>query len=116
MDRSLGERALRTLPGLVLVALAVTLGIAFGYLRALVGLVIAAAIMWLGVSYFRAAGEVPPDPEAADVSSSELKYVCSVCGLELKVEVATTDRAPTHCRESMELVRAEPGTPPLRPV
>ena len=116
MDKDLGGRILRTLPGLVLLALVITLGIAFGYLRALAALVFGGVILWLGLSYFRAAGEVPPDPETADVSSSELKYVCTVCGLELKVEVATTDRAPTHCRESMVLVRAEDVPPPLRPV
>jgi hypothetical protein len=115
VDRGFLARAVRTLPALVLLALVVTLGIAFGYVRVLVAFLIGAAILWLGVSYFRAAGDVPPDPETADVSSSELKYVCSMCGLELKVEVATTDRAPTHCRESMVLVGAGDG-PPLRPV
>jgi hypothetical protein len=112
----LGGRVLRALPGLVLVALAVVLGTAFGYLRTLVAFALGGAVLWLGVSYFRAAGEVPPDPETADVSSSELRYVCTMCGLELKVEVATTDRAPTHCREPMVLVRPGESPPPLRPV
>ena len=104
------------MPALVLVALAVTLGMAFGYLRTLIAFLIGGTVLWLGLSYFRAAGEVPPEPETADVSSSELRYVCTMCGLELKVEVATTDRAPTHCRESMVLVRAGDVPPPLRPV
>jgi hypothetical protein len=116
VDRGLAGRLLRTLPPLVLLTAVVMLGIRFGYVRALAALVFGGFVLWLGVSYFRAAGEVPPDPETADVSSSELKYVCSVCGLELKVEVATTDRAPTHCRESMILTRAGDGAPPLRPV
>lgn len=107
---------LRALPGLTLLVVGVLLGIAFGYVRALVALVFAAAILWLGLSYFRAAGDVPPEPEAEDVSEAALKYVCSVCGLELKVEVATTDRAPTHCREAMVLVRSGEAPPPLRPV
>ena len=115
-DKGLAVRALRLLPGLVLIALAVMLGIAYGYLRAGVAFMLGGAVLWLGVSYFRAAGEVPPDPETADVSSSDLKYVCTMCGLELKVEVATTDRAPTHCRESMVLVGSGDGSPPLRPV
>jgi hypothetical protein len=114
--RGLGERLLRLLPAVVLIALAVTLGIGFGYLRTFVAFLLGGVVLWLGVSYFRAAGEVPPDPETADVSSSELRYVCTMCGLELKVEVATTDRAPTHCRESMVLVRAGDNPPPLRPV
>jgi hypothetical protein len=111
----LAAKALRMLPGLVLVAVAVTLGMAFGYLRVLVAFLLGGTLLWLGLSYFRAAGEVPPDPETADVASFALKYVCTMCGLELRVEVATTDRAPSHCREPMVLVRADDG-PPLRPV
>jgi hypothetical protein len=87
----------------------------FGYLRAGVAVVLFLAIAWLGLSYFRAAGEVPPEPEAENVSKSELHYVCTMCGLELKVEVSTTGRAPTHCREPMVLVSSE-KKPPLRPV
>lgn len=109
------RRVLRLVPGLALLAVAVMLGIAFGYVRALVAFVFAGFVLWLGTSYFRAAGEVPPEPDAEDVSSSELKYVCTVCGLELRVEVATTDRAPRHCREAMVLVN-EGSTPPLRPI
>ena len=111
-----GVRLLRLLPPAVLIAVAVTLGMAFGYLRTLVAFVFGGVILWIGVSYFRAAGEVPPDPETADVSSSALKYVCTMCGLELRVEVATTDRAPTHCREPMVLFRSEESPPPLHPV
>ncbi|MFN2594402.1 MAG: hypothetical protein ABR579_05890 [Actinomycetota bacterium] len=96
-------------------ALLIALAHYFGYLRAAVAVVLFLAIAWLGLSYFRAAGEVPPDPEAENVSSSELHYVCTMCGLELKVEVSTTGRAPTHCREPMVLVSSE-GKPPLRPV
>jgi hypothetical protein len=112
----LAVRLLRIVPGLALVAVGILLGVAFGYLRALVAIAFGAVILWLGTSYFRAAGEVPPEPAAEDVSSSSLKYVCSVCGLELKVEVATTDRAPTHCREAMVLVRETDARPPLRPI
>jgi hypothetical protein len=110
------RRVLRLLPGLALLVAAIMLGIAFGYLRALVALVFAAFVLWLGTSYFKAAGEVPPEPDAEDVSTSALKYVCTVCGLELRVEVATTDRAPRHCREAMVLVREGHAPPPLRPI
>lgn len=109
-------RIARVAPPLVLVALVVTLGTAFGYVRTLIAFVLGGFVLWLGVSYFRAAGEVPPEPETADVSGAQLRYVCTMCGLELKVEVATTDRAPTHCREPMVLVRAGERLPPLRPV
>lgn len=102
-------------PILAVAVLIVLLGRPFGYLRAGVALAMAAAILWLGFSYFRSAGEVPPDPEVEDVSDTSLRYVCTMCGLELKVEVAASDRAPTHCREKMVLVGG-PGRPPLKPV
>ena len=54
--------------------------------------------------------------ETEDVSEEGLRYVCRMCGLELKVETATTDRAPTHCREKMELINVGGSPPPLRPV
>lgn len=90
-------------------------GATYGYGRTVAGLVMGIAILWVGVAYFRSAGDVPPEEDPADVSASELRYVCTMCGLELKIEVATTDRAPTHCREPMVLVGAT-GRPKLRPV
>jgi K+-transporting ATPase A subunit len=102
-------------PALVVLALVIALGRPFGYLRAGVALAMAAAILYVGLSYFRSAGEVPPDPEVEDVSDNSLRYVCTMCGLELKVEVAASDRAPSHCREKMVLVHGG-GRPPLKPV
>jgi hypothetical protein len=96
--------------------LLVLLGEFFGYGRAAIALGMAAGIIYLGFSYFSAAGQVPPDPEEEDVSEEGLMYVCRMCGLELRVETATSDRAPTHCREKMELVNVATGAPPLRPV
>lgn len=102
-------------PALVVVVLIVLLGGPFGYVRAAVALAMAGAILYVGLSYFRSAGEVPPDPEVEDVSDNSLRYVCTMCGLELKVEVAASDRAPSHCREKMVLVHGG-GRPPLKPV
>jgi len=96
--------------------LLLVLGYFYGFGRAAVALAIAATIVYLGFSYFSAAGSVPPDIESEDVSEEGLRYVCRMCGLELKVETATTDRAPSHCREKMELVNVVPKPPPLRPV
>ena len=96
--------------------LLVVLGYFFGFGRAAIALLIAAGILYLGVSYFGAAASVPPDVEEEDVSDQGLRYVCRMCGLELKVETATTDRAPTHCREKMELINVASDGPPLRPV
>lgn len=105
----------KPVPAVVVLALVVALGQPFGYLRAAIALGMAAAILYLGFSYFRSAGEVPPDPETEDVSDGALRYVCTMCGLELKVEVAASDKAPSHCREKMVLVQGG-GRPPLKPV
>lgn len=102
-------------PLLVMAILLLVLGPEFGYLRTAVALLMAAAILYVGLSYFGSAGEVPPDPEIEDVSDGSLRYVCTMCGLELKVEVAASDRAPSHCREKMVLVDGR-GRPPLKPV
>jgi hypothetical protein len=103
-------------PFLVLGAIFIAgIGPFFGYGRAAIAFVVAAPILAVGIGYFRSAGNSPPEPEAEEVSASDLRYVCSVCGLELKVLVATNDRAPSHCREYMELVTVT-GKPPLKSV
>lgn len=88
------------------VIIVAALGRSYGYVRATIGLLAATGALYLGFTYFRAAGEVPPDEEAEELNDPGFKYVCTMCGLELRVEVASTDRAPTHCREKMQLVRA----------
>lgn len=104
------------LPLALLALLAIIpLGEFFGYVRA----VVAVAMFWVLFSFalrqLHGIANSPPDPELADVSDYGLKYVCSMCGLELRVEVAARDRAPTHCMEPMKLVRAG-GKPPLTTV
>ena len=93
----------------------IVIGELFGYGRAVVAIVMFAVLFSFGLRQLRSIANSPPDPELADVSSYGLKYVCSMCGLELRVEVAARDRAPTHCMEPMKLVRTG-GTPPLTTV
>jgi hypothetical protein len=94
----------------------IALGFPFGFVRAAVAVAMFAAILTFGVRYMRSIVHAPPpEPELADVGDYGLRYVCSMCGLELKIERAARDRAPTHCMEPMVLVR-DGGRPPLRPV
>jgi hypothetical protein len=87
----------------------------YGYVRAIVALAMFGLILaWGGRKLFKISG-CPPEPELTDVKDYGLRYVCSVCGLELKVEVAARDKAPSHCGEAMVLTRDD-GRPPLRPV
>ena len=107
----------RMTPALVagaLVAVGV-LGYLYGYVRAGIAVGMFLAILLAGTRFVRQMVVAPPEPEIADVSEYGLKYVCENCGLELRVEKAARDRAPTHCTEPMKLVR-EGGKPPLRPV
>ena len=101
------------LAALVLVALG--LSFEFGVLRSFVAVGMFAAILLVGSRFLQHVMAAPPDPEITDVADYDLKYVCTMCGLELKVEKAARDKAPTHCMEPMELIR-EGGRPPLRPV
>lgn len=91
------------------------IGRVFGYGRAMVALLMFAVIFSFGLRQLRGIANSPPDPEVTNVSGYGLKYVCSMCGLELRVEVAARDKAPSHCMESMKLVRTG-GTPPLTTV
>ena len=87
----------------------------FGVLRTLLAVLMGGAILVFGVKYIQSVVSAPPEPELADVSDYGLRYVCTMCGLELKVEVAAKDKAPSHCMEPMVLVRTG-GKAPLRPV
>ncbi len=93
----------------------VGIGEVFGYLRAALALGTFLLLFSLGFRQIRSLANAPPEPEVADVGEYGLKYVCTMCGLELKVEVAARDRAPTHCMEPMKLVQAG-GRPPLSTV
>jgi hypothetical protein len=98
--------------GLLVVA-AVGLGFFYGFVRAFIAVALGAAIVWVGGRYLQSVVNAPADPEVADVAKYELRYVCTMCGLELKVEKAARDKAPTHCMEPMVLVTGHgPETPP----
>ena len=95
----------RTVLGLLgLAIIVVGLGETFGYVRAVIAGVIFVVLFSFALRQLRGIANSPPEPELADVSEYGLKYVCSMCGLELRVEVAARDKAPTHCMEPMKLV------------
>ncbi|HWC13598.1 MAG TPA: hypothetical protein VG929_03290 [Actinomycetota bacterium] len=111
-----GQRLAPSVPlALLSVVVVVVAGESFGYVRALVAVAMFAVLVSFGLRQLRGIANSPPEPELADVSEFGLKYVCSMCGLELRVEVAARDRAPTHCMEPMKLVRVG-GKPPLTTV
>lgn len=96
----------------VVIATFYALGEAFGYVRAGVAVAVFFLMARFGIRWMRSAVTSQPEPEVTDVSEYGLKYVCTMCGLELKIEVAAKDRAPSHCMEPMVLVRTGQPSPP----
>jgi hypothetical protein len=109
------RRTVRALIGGLAVGATIVLGLQFGFVRAAIGVLIFLGLATFGIRQVRSMVSIPPEPDVTDVSEYGLKYVCEMCGLELKVEVAAKDRAPTHCMEPMKLIRTG-GKPPLRPI
>ena len=107
--------AARTLAIVLVLATLIVAGELYGYLRSLLALAMFAVILWAGIRSLHTVSHAPPEPEPIEVSEYGLKYMCLVCGLEVRLEVATHEKAPRHCMEPMALVR-EGGRPPLRPV
>ena len=105
----------RLVAAVLALAAVVALAQFYGYLRAAVGVAMFVGILVFGSRFIQQLGVAHSQPEISDVSDYGLKYVCTMCGLELKVEKAARDKAPTHCMQPMVLVR-EDGKPPLRPV
>lgn len=92
-----------------IVAVTVALAIPFGVFKAVVGVLVFLLLVGFGVRYLKSLATAPPAGELEDVSDYELRYVCQMCGLELKIEVASSDKAPRHCMEPMVLVGSEQG-------
>jgi hypothetical protein len=107
--------AVRVVAAVAVTAVFVLLGRSYGYVRAAVGIAMFVGLTYAGIRWIHSAVSSQPDAEPTDVSGYGLKYVCRMCGLELKVEVAAKEAPPRHCMEPMELVRTG-GKPPLRPV
>jgi hypothetical protein len=85
-----------------------------GLLRVGVAVVMAILILGTGLRRMRRFTAIPPDPEEI-TGTGELRYVCTMCGLELAVTEGTRGKAPTHCREPMVLI-GDRGAPPLKTV
>ena len=64
-------------------------------------------ILRLGIAVLRAlARPVPPPPPPGELRKVDLRYRCTVCGVELKMTAAPEEapEAPRHCLEDMQLV------------
>jgi hypothetical protein len=89
---------------LAILAVTATLSYFYGPVKAIVGVVVFLLLVAFGVRYLKSLATPPPADDPEDVSDYDLRYVCQMCGLELKVEMASSEKAPRHCMEPMVLV------------
>ncbi|MFA5774098.1 MAG: hypothetical protein WC864_01815 [Ilumatobacteraceae bacterium] len=73
----------------------------------LVGIAIMAFVWRVGIGMLRGmTSSLPAPPPAGEMRRINVRYRCSVCGVELRMVMAPDEDppAPRHCLEDMELV------------
>jgi hypothetical protein len=72
------------------------------------GAVVVAVVVWrVGSGALRGVTTpLPAPPPAGELRKVNLRYRCSVCGMELRLTLADDEEPdpPRHCQEEMELV------------
>jgi hypothetical protein len=71
------------------------------------GLAIAVVLWKSGIGLLRSfTTPMPPPPPAGEMRKVNVRYRCSVCGLEIKLTLAPDEDPPPprHCLEDMEVV------------
>jgi NhaP-type Na+/H+ or K+/H+ antiporter len=72
-------------------------------IRALVGLTVGVVLTVFVRRMLGALGAAPPAaPQTVEAGSADIVYECAQCGTRLRLEVASTGKAPKHCGEEME--------------
>jgi hypothetical protein len=74
---------------------------------------VALAAIWImfrvGIAVLRSfVRPLPPPPPPGEMRRVKLRYRCSSCGMEIRIDRAVTEDpdAPRHCMDEMELVAA----------
>jgi hypothetical protein len=75
-------------------------------LKLIVGLVAFLVILRVGVFVLRALGTPVPVPDEGELRRVNLRYLCTICGAEVKMTKAGEDLPPPprHCMEDMQLM------------
>lgn len=76
-------------------------------LKIVLSVVLFLVILRMGIAVLRAlARPIPPPPPSGELRKVNLRYRCTICGVELKVTAAPEEdpEAPRHCLEDMQLV------------
>lgn len=72
-----------------------------------IGLLGGYALWKTGIGFLRSmTTPLPPPPPAGELRKINVRYRCSVCGLELRVQMAPDEDPPPprHCLEDMDIV------------
>lgn len=73
----------------------------------LIGIAIMVVVWRLGIGMLRGmTTSLPPPPPAGEMRRINVRYRCSVCGVELRMVMAPDQDPPPprHCLEDMDLV------------
>jgi hypothetical protein len=75
--------------------------------KLVVGLAFALLVLRVGFWFLRGfANPLPEPPPPGELRKVNLRYRCSMCGVELRMTAAPDEDppAPRHCQEDMDLV------------
>ena len=75
-------------------------------LKIIVAVVAFAVIVRIGIFFLRALATPVPVPDPGELRRVNLKYLCTICGAEVKMTKAGEElpAPPRHCLEDMQLV------------
>ncbi|MBI1844309.1 MAG: hypothetical protein HYR89_06835 [Actinobacteria bacterium] len=76
-------------------------------LKLAVALVVAYLVLKIGITMLRGFGQsVAEPPPPGELRKLRLRYRCSLCGMEIRVDLAASEipEAPRHCMEEMDQV------------
>ena len=68
---------------------------------------VAFLVIWkLGTFVLRAISSPMPEPQAGELRKVNLRYRCSICGVEVRMTSAPDEmpEPPRHCMDEMQLV------------
>ena len=74
--------------------------------KLVIAVVACVAMMRVGLSILRALAQPNEPPAPGEMRKVNLRYRCSICGVELKMTLANDQEPepPRHCQEDMDLM------------
>ncbi|MGI8794028.1 MAG: ATP synthase subunit I [Acidimicrobiales bacterium] len=100
------RRVLMVIGAVAVLVLTIRWGIWF-----LAGAVFAVVAFWLGMWFLTGLAQpIAEPPPPGEMRKVNLRYRCSLCGVELRMTAAPDEEPepPRHCMEDMDLTQTEP--------